>query len=766
MLSVNNIKLIISTSHTTWKNYTGNTYCHLRTCRNKYKYLVQTFGYSTKHNVKEDAAASLVDPRVEALREKLIYCDYLDRQKVKMGYMKRFLLKKKIESTEKQTRNHRLINVPVYSILLDKRNDENNDSLQKKHTEAHLTKSVKSVHMPYASIDKYSSVNTSSSNSNENNFDECAIPLSDKYKALYDKYLKEKKLNFSKGKELTLKDYLEETDTDPLDKKDLPNVPLNWMVDVEEYDDTLLDNTWLSNYGTPDPNSDISSVPCGGCGALMHCKDHALPGYLPSELFLKKSEKQLRIMICQRCHFMKYYNTTLEVKVSADEYPKLLKVIKKKKCAVILMVDLTDFPCSIWPGINSVLHPLTPVFVVGNKIDLLPQDSSHFFTHIKECLTKAVENTGIKKEKIRHTALISAKTGYGIEELINKLHTLWKYKGDVYVIGCTNVGKSSLFNALLQSDYCKVQAVDLIQRATTSPWPGTTLNLLKFPILNPLRWRLYLRTLRLKQEQQYKYAEETLRNHQFKTTRNIKYATLQSHIGRTFQSKSNIKVQDDLFSEGKYWTHMPQFGFDETKEEYKYSRWCYDTPGTIQSDQILDLLTTPELLSVLPTKIISPRTFILKANQTIFLGGIGRLDYLEGDSFIRCTIFSSRELPITVTNTVDADSIYNELLETKAFVVPESDPDRLKHWPALGSKEMEVIGIGKNESVADVVLSSAGWIAITGKENERVSLKAWTPQGRGLHLRTPALLKKSVALRGLRVSDAPTYKDGRRVYKT
>lgn len=80
---------------------------------------------------------------------------------------------------------------------------------------------------------------------------------------------------------------------------------------------------------------------------------------------------------------------------------------------------------------------------------------------------------------------------------------------------------------------------------------------------------------------------------------------------------------------------MPQFGFDETKEEYKYSRWCYDTPGTIQSDQILDLLTTPELLSVLPTKIISPRTFILKANQTIFLGGIGRLDYLEGDSFIR-----------------------------------------------------------------------------------------------------------------------------------
>jgi ribosome biogenesis GTPase A len=51
--------------------------------------------------------------------------------------------------------------------------------------------------------------------------------------------------------------------------------------------------------------------------------------------------------------------------------------------------------------------------------------------------------------------------------------------GDVYILGCTNVGKSTLFNALLQSDYCKVKAVDLIQRATTSLWPGTTVNLLK-----------------------------------------------------------------------------------------------------------------------------------------------------------------------------------------------------------------------------------------------------------------------------------------------
>lgn len=99
--------------------------------------------------------------------------------------------------------------------------------------------------------------------------------------------------------------------------------------------------------------------------------------------------------------------------------------------------------------------------------------------------------------------------------------------------------------------------------------------------------------------------------------------------------KSKIQQKRDPFTVEKYAANMQNFGFDETKEEFKYGRWCYDTPGTIQPDQVLDLLTTEELLSVLPKEIIVPRTFILHPNQTIFLAGIGRLDYLEGIDHIR-----------------------------------------------------------------------------------------------------------------------------------
>jgi hypothetical protein len=55
----------------------------------------------------------------------------------------------------------------------------------------------------------------------------------------------------------------------------------------------------------------------------------------------------------------------------------------------------------------------------------------------------------------------------------------------LHLAGCTNVGKSSLFNLLLESDLCKVRALDLVQKAITSPVPGTTLNLLKFPVTRP-----------------------------------------------------------------------------------------------------------------------------------------------------------------------------------------------------------------------------------------------------------------------------------------
>jgi 50S ribosomal subunit-associated GTPase HflX len=71
-----------------------------------------------------------------------------------------------------------------------------------------------------------------------------------------------------------------------------------------------------------------------------------------------------------------------------------------------------------------------PVVVVGNKVDLLPPDSRGYLHHIQKCLAESLTHSGIPSSNIKHVALLSAKTGYGVEELITKLHSLWAYQGN------------------------------------------------------------------------------------------------------------------------------------------------------------------------------------------------------------------------------------------------------------------------------------------------------------------------------------------------
>lgn len=547
----------------------------------------------------------------------------------------------------------------------------------------------------------------------------------------------------------------------------------NWMSDYECYEERNLEEensipSWTSEYGTPDPSIHISNVACGGCGALLHCQNSSIPGYLPSELFCHCGPEDLRTMVCQRCHFIQKYNTALSVQVDPVEYPKLLYPIKKKRALIILMVDLTDFPCSIWPNLMECIGINKPVVVVGNKLDLLPGDFPGWVEHAKKSLVQSIP----KDINIKHVTVVSAKTGFGIEELINKLHSLWQTKGDVYLIGCTNVGKSTMFNTLLQSDYCKVKAVDLVQRATTSPWPGTTLNLLKFPIMRPSNWRLYMRTQRLQYERKERVLEQQLDADQRRSLK-LKMNDLPSIIGQiglTFYKPSGVddivrQNETDPFATNKVKVNTSRvtsstLGFDENDPQFKNSKFMYDTPGVVHPDQSINLLTTEELMMTLPTTVMKPRTFSLRPLQTLFVGGLGRIDCLKtGAKFVRFTVFSAHTLPITVCNTEDADEVYEKLLGTHLFAVPCGSIERLSKWPGLSSYKnpIQLTGINEKTSCADIVLSSAGWVAVTPFENDVCYVQAWTPESRGIYIRTPPLLRYAINHRGPRLKYTPTY---------
>ncbi|XP_076278767.1 nitric oxide-associated protein 1 isoform X2 [Lasioglossum baleicum] len=576
--------------------------------------------------VKPKVHRNNVDPSVLRLRDKLLYCDYLDLETAKVGYYERKENQMKTLVSQRKANYNTSYEKPVSSIIVDKeyesidRDANNNEMDTENETSADFS-------MPHTRTNYYETVDSPKEDLDKGPSD----LLNPKYKELYEKYLEAKQSGSNDTPKF--QDIVKNELAGSLPKGELWKVPQTWMTDFEQFNDSLVEKETFQSYGTPDPTSKLSSINCGGCGALLHCIDPLMPGYLPLELFSGGNKEDLKRTVCQRCHFLKTYNAALHVKVSIDDYPELLKVIKRKKCAMILIVDLTDFPCSIWPDLKSIMHPFTPIVLVGNKVDLLPRDCPTFLDNVKNQLVDTVVNvTGIKRENVMHATLASAKTGYGIEQLINKLQHMWKHRGDVYLVGCTNVGKSTMFNTLINSDYCKVQAVDLVQRATISPWPGTTLNLLKFPILNPQPRKLLLRTRRLMEERIYKHAEIEYRSMKFRKTRNIRYATLQDEVGRTFDDRED---EDDPFSQkpAKFLERTPCF--DESQPEYAQSRWCYDTPGTIQRDQVLDLLTTDELALTVPTQTISPRTFILRPKETMFVAGMGRLDFLKGNVYIR-----------------------------------------------------------------------------------------------------------------------------------
>lgn len=314
----------------------------------------------------------------------------------------------------------------------------------------------------------------------------------------------------------------------------------------------------------------------------------SIPGYLPSEILKDLKEVELKTVHCQRCHFLSKYNTAISVSVKPEDYINIISSIKDESALAIVMIDLLDFPCSIFPNLAEILGRNRSIFLVGNKVDLIPRDSQRYLENLKQSLASEAMKMGFEKKSIKHTALISAKTGYGVEELITKLHEIWKYRGNVYLIGCTNVGKSSLFNALLRSDYCKAEATNLIQRATSCPWPGTTLKMLKFPILRPSDFRVAQRAHRLMSQRNEKYLQEEYRRQEATDKKSIKHATLIGHIGRTFD-----KVED--FSDPASFSQSSGFGdriltLNERDERYVQSKWCFDTPGVMHDDQVIFFL--------------------------------------------------------------------------------------------------------------------------------------------------------------------------------
>ena len=192
---------------------------------------------------------------------------------------------------------------------------------------------------------------------------------------------------------------------------------------------------------------------CQGCGVLLQNENILQEGYTTN----------LENDICQRCFRMKNYGEYQVVTKSNEEYLKILKSVSETKDLVLYITDLLNLE----KDLDEIRNMFTnKMILILNKKDVFPKSVK------EEKLIKYLENKGVHFEEI---IVISAIKNYNIDYLLKRIQFHQTSK-NVYVVGHTNAGKSSLINKLIRN------YSDSSQELTMSPLPSTTLNTVKIDI--------------------------------------------------------------------------------------------------------------------------------------------------------------------------------------------------------------------------------------------------------------------------------------------
>lgn len=352
---------------------------------------------------------------------------------------------------------------------------------------------------------------------------------------------------------------------------------------------------------------------CIGCGSIIQSSDNKKPGFIPQS----KIDSDDVDIVCRRCFRLKNYNEVTPLEINKDDYFNIISEIGNHNALIVKIIDLFDIEGSLIPQIQKLTNH-NDLIIVANKRDLLPKivKDSKIIHHLRKIL---VDNN----LKVEDIYLMSALKNQNIDEVFNQI--IKKAHGrDIYIVGATNVGKSTFINALLKSR--AGSSKDVI---TVSSLAGTTLDLIKIP------------------------------------------------LGKNF---------------------------------------IIDTPGLVNDNQITHYLSPKALKVVTPKKEVKPKGFQLDSSQTLFIGGLARIDFISGPktSFI---CYVSEFIKIHRTKLEKADELYISHLGT--LLTPPFNNE--ESFPLKGYN-FNIRSTGKS----DIVLPGLGFITVAGNIKVKVHVRVNT----------------------------------------
>lgn len=210
------------------------------------------------------------------------------------------------------------------------------------------------------------------------------------------------------------------------------------------------------------------SVYCIGCGAELQAINENKAGYVPNSV-LNKPAEELQDVYCKRCFRLRHYNEVSDVELTDDDFLTMLHEISAKDALVVNVIDIFDFNGSLINGMQRFAGK-NPLVIVGNKVDLLPKSLGE--GKMRQWVTERVQEVGLRPTDVIMTSALKQDS---VRQLMNKIDELRNGR-DVYIVGATNVGKSTLINQIINI------ATDSPDVITTSYFPGTTLGSIEIPL--------------------------------------------------------------------------------------------------------------------------------------------------------------------------------------------------------------------------------------------------------------------------------------------
>ena len=205
--------------------------------------------------------------------------------------------------------------------------------------------------------------------------------------------------------------------------------------------------------------------------------EEALKTAVPLSSIEKKPT--LKQITCLRCFKLSKHNTAIPIQDNRllQDPSKVMDWLSEQipRGSVVLHVrDLLDFDGTEIPRVHELAREKDlKVVLIANKVDVLP--AKYNYERVHQWL-KA-------QSQVEQICAVSATSGQGMTKVLGLLkHYKDEFpRASTFVLGVANAGKSSFINKIARMTWdlpmTKFKDLELVDKLTTSPIPGTTLNL-------------------------------------------------------------------------------------------------------------------------------------------------------------------------------------------------------------------------------------------------------------------------------------------------